>query len=71
MEDYYEILGLKKSASAEEIKAAYRSLAKKYHPDKNEAANAGVFFRIIHEAYHIYEPYEGLVENISDFIRYG
>ena len=51
-DDYYEILGLKKGATQEEIKAAYRKLSKKYHPDVNDAANASVVFRLINEAYN-------------------
>ena len=38
--DYYEILGLKKSASAEEIRKAFRKLARKYHPDVNPGDKA-------------------------------
>jgi DnaJ-class molecular chaperone len=51
--DYYEILGLTKSASAAEIKAAYRKLALQWHPDRNKAANANEKFKEINEAYAV------------------
>ncbi len=49
--DYYEVLGLSKGASAEEIKKAYRSLAKKYHPDVSTETNAEEKFKEVQEAY--------------------
>jgi DnaJ-class molecular chaperone len=51
--DYYEILGLSKSASTAEIKAAYRKLALQWHPDRNKAANAHEKFKEINEAYAV------------------
>lgn len=49
--DYYEVLGLSKGASADEIKRAYRQLAKKYHPDINKEPGAEEKFKEINEAY--------------------
>ncbi|RMH71881.1 MAG: molecular chaperone DnaJ [Gemmatimonadetes bacterium] len=52
--DYYEVLGVDRSASAEEIKKAYRKLAMKYHPDRNpDDKNAEEKFKEASEAYEI------------------
>ncbi len=51
--DYYEILGVKRDASANEIKSAYRKLARKYHPDVNKTAEAETKFKDINEAYEV------------------
>ncbi len=51
--DYYEVLGVSKTASAAEIKSAYRKLALKFHPDRNKEAGAEDKFKEINEAYQI------------------
>ena len=51
--DYYEVLGLAKGASEDEIKKAYRKLAKQYHPDINKAPDAEAKFKEINEAYEV------------------
>lgn len=51
--DYYEVLGVAKDADAEEIKKAYRKLARQYHPDVNKAADAEEKFKEVKEAYDV------------------
>jgi curved DNA-binding protein len=51
--DYYEILGLTRAADADEIKRAYRKLARKYHPDVSKEKNAEDKFKEVQEAYEV------------------
>jgi len=51
--DYYEVLGISKTASDDDIKKAYRRLAKKYHPDVSTETNAEAKFKEVQEAYDV------------------
>jgi len=52
-EDYYEIMGVKRDATQDEIKRAYRKLARKYHPDVSKEADAEEKFKRLGEAYEV------------------
>lgn len=66
--DYYEVLGVKKDAAADDIKKAYRKLAMKYHPDKNpDDKNAEEKFKEISEAYAVLSD----AEKRKEYDTYG
>ncbi|MGB5281806.1 MAG: DnaJ domain-containing protein, partial [Arenicellales bacterium] len=51
--DYYEIMGIKRDATQDEIKRAYRKLARKYHPDVSKESDAEARFKEVGEAYEV------------------
>jgi len=51
--DYYEVLGIERSASDEDIKKAFRKMAMKHHPDRNHEDGAAEKFKEINEAYEV------------------
>lgn len=52
-QDYYKVLGIKRNASQDEIRNAYKKMAKKYHPDLNKDANAEENFKKVNEAHEV------------------
>ena len=51
--DYYEVLGVDRAASAQDLKKAYRKLAMEFHPDRNSADDAAEKFKEINRAYEV------------------
>ena len=77
MTDYYSILGLKKGATVEEVKKAYKTLAKKYHPDVSKHDDAEKKFKEVLEAYQVLsdpekkQNYDNYGDNYKNFQGYS
>ncbi len=65
--DYYEVLGLSRNATQEDIKRSFRTLARRYHPDVNKESDAEAKFKEINEAYEVLSD----VEKRQTYDRFG
>ena len=65
--DYYEILNVTRTASADEIKRSFYKLARQYHPDVNKEADSAIRFKEINEAYQVLSD----PDKRASYDRYG
>ena len=68
--DYYEVLGVNRSATADEIRRAHRKLALQYHPDRNKDKSAPARFAEVQQAYEVLSDTEKR-KQYDDFVRLG
>ena len=69
--DYYEVLGVDKNATDEELKKAFRKMAKKYHPDANpdNKKEAEIKFKEVNEAYEVLKDKRELTDRYIEFMK--
>src|SRR5688572_7530980 len=65
--DYYEVLGVERNANEDEVRRAYRRLARQYHPDVNKDTGSDSRFKEINEAYEVLSD----VEKRRNYDRFG
>jgi len=70
MINHYKILGLEPTASSDEVAQAFRKMALKYHPDRNDSPDAALRFQEVYEAYEALKNVAKRQEQASAYLRY-
>ena len=68
--DYYDVLGVSPDADQSDIKKAYKKLALKYHPDRNDSPDAALRFQEVYEAYEVLKNVAKRPEQVPAHLRY-
>ena len=70
MSNHYKTLGLEPTASSDEVTQAFRKLALKYHPDRNDSPDAALRFQEVYEAYEVLKNVAKRQEQVPAHLRY-